>query len=213
MMARCTLAAGLLAVIAAGQASAQDRARDSSWVISFDDPSVVDSSLFLVVMRPGWHVTTPAESGVTLLQPDSVAGGSFVLKSVIFAFNADASPYGLVLGAKEEGASAQEYLTFLLNNDGTFGVFHRAGTEVHTTVPWTPSDAIVRKVESARGTAKNVVSVLAGADMVRFYINGTEVTRQARQWLNMDGTIGLRVEQGTNLHVSELTVAALGTER
>jgi hypothetical protein len=208
------LAGALCAVVlTAATAAAQGTERDSSWTVAWDDPTVADSSLFLVVMRPGWHVTTPVASGVTITQPDSVAGGSYLVKSVVFTFNADAGPMGLVLGADPTGSAPDDYVMFLLNNDGTFGVFHRGGSEEHTIVPWTHNEAVRRKLEGDGGPAKNVLSVLAGADSVRFYVNGVEVTHRARQQLDMDGTIGMRVEGGTNLHVSELTVASLGPAR
>ncbi len=103
-------------------------------------------------------------------------------------------------------------MTFLINNDGTFGLFHYAGAERHTLVPWTKSDAIIRQVDTGGSPVKNVVTVLVGATTIRFYINGSEVTQHDRG-RGFDGEIGLRVGAGTNLHVSELTVAALGTER
>ncbi len=212
MKALFTSAAIVAAAILSGPAAAQDLVRDSSWTVTYDDPSVADSSLFLVVMRPGWHITTPSSSGVTLVQPDSAAAGNYLIKSVIFTFNPDAQPFGPVFAHKDENDLPTEFMTFLINNDGTFGLFHYAGAERHTIVPWTSSDAIVRQVDAGGAPVKNVVTVLVGSTTIMFYINGSEVTRQAREH-DFDGGIGLRVEAGTNLHVSELTVAALGTER
>ena len=205
-------AAIVAAAILSGSASAQDAVRDSSWTVTYDDPSVADSSLFLVVMKPGWHITTPMSSGMTLVQPDSVATGNYLLKSVIFTFNADAQPFGPVFAHKNENDSPTEFMSFLINNDGTFGLFHYAGSERHTIVPWTASDAIVRQVDTEGPPVKNVVIVLVGPTSIRFYINGREATQLAREH-DFDGGIGLRVGAGTNLHVSELTVAALGVDR
>ena len=211
MKGSLTSAAIIAAAILSGSASAQDRVRDSSWTITYDDPSVADSSLFLVVMKPGWHITSPSSSGVTLVQPDSSAAGNYLLKSVIFTFNADAQPFGPVFAHKSENDSPTEFMTFLTNNDGTFGLFHYAGAERHTIIPWTASDAIIRQIDDGGAPVKNVVTVLVGATTIRFYINGSEVTRQAREH-DFDGGVGLRVGAGTNLHVSELTVAALGDQ-
>ncbi len=209
MKGSSTSAAMVAAVILSGSASAQDVIRDSSWTVTYDDPFVADSSLFLVVMKPGWHITTPSGSAVTLIQPDSAAAGNYLLKSVIFTFNADAQPFGPVFAYQGENGSPTEFVSFLINNDGTFGLFHYAGAERHTLVPWTQSDVIVRQVDAGGSPVKNVMTVVVGADMVRFYINGSEVTQHARG-RGFDGGIGLRVGAGTNLHVSELTVAALG---
>ncbi len=211
MKGSLTSAAIIAAAILSGSASAQDLVRDASWTITYDDPSVADSSLFLVVMKPGWHITSPSSSGVTLVQPDSAAAGNYLLKSVIFTFNADAQPFGPVFAHKSENDSPTEFMTFLTNNDGTFGLFHYAGAERHTIIPWTASDAIIRQIDDGGAPVKNVVTVLVGATTIRFYINGSEVTRQAREH-DFDGGVGLRVGAGTNLHVSELTVAALGDE-
>ena len=211
MKGSLTSAAIIAAAILSGSASAQDLVRDASWTITYDDPYVADSSLFLVVMKPGWHITTPSSSGVTLVQPDSAAAGNYLLKSVIFTFNADAQPFGPVFAHKSENDSPTEFMTFLTNNDGTFGLFHYAGAERHTIIPWTASDAIIRQIDDGGAPVKNVVTVLVGATTIRFYINGSEVTRQAREH-DFDGGVGLRVGAGTNLHVSELTVAALGDQ-
>ena len=212
MILRYTLAAALLAASATPDGiRAQEPERDSSWTVAYDDPSVADSSLFLVVMRPGWHITTPPSSGVTLVQSDSAATGNYLLKSVIFTFNADAQPFGPVFARKGENHSPTEFMTFLINNDGTFGLFHYAGAERHTIMPWTTSSAIIRQMDDGGSPVKNVVTVLVGATSIRFYINGSEVTRQAREH-DFDGGIGLRVGANTNLHVSELTVAALGQD-
>ena len=209
MKGSLTAATIVAAATLAGPAAAQDLVRDSSWTVTYDDPSVADSSLFLVVMKPGWHITTPAGSGVTLTQPDSTAAGSFLLKSVIFTFNADAKPFGPVFARRGDGGAAAEFVSVLLNNDGTVGLFHNAGTERHTIVPWTASDAIVRQLETGGPPVKNVLAVLVSSSTLRVYVNGREVIQQAGEH-DFDGGIGLRIGAGTNLHVSELTVAALG---
>ena len=211
MKALFTSTAIVAALALSGNAAAQDLARDSSWTITYDDPSVADSALFLVVMKPGWHITTPSSSGVTLVQSDSAAAGNYLLKSVIFTFNADAQPFGPVFAHKGENDSPTEFVTFLINNDGTFGLFHYAGSERHTIIPWTASDAIIRQIDDGGAPVKNVVTVLVGATSIRFYVNGSEVTQQAREH-TFDGGIGFRVGAGTNLHLSELTVAALGDQ-
>ncbi len=168
MKALFTSTAIVAALALSGNAAAQDLARDSSWTITYDDPSVADSALFLVVMKPGWHITTPSSSGVTLVQPDSAAAGNYLLKSVIFTFNADAQPFGPVFAHKGENDSPTEFVTFLINNDGTFGLFHYAGTERHTIIPWTASDAIIRQIDDGGAPVKNVVTVLVGATTIRF---------------------------------------------
>lgn len=202
-----TVLALMVGIVLPSSVAAQDSERDSSWTVVYDDPSVADSTLFLVVMRPGWHITTPAASGVTLTQPDSMATNDFVLKSVIFTFNADAGAFGPAFAGKTTEGTG-EIVGFLVNNDGTFGLFHYAGVERHTIIPWTATDAIVRQTEAGGSPVKNVVTVLVG-DTLRFYINSTEVASMEREH-SMDGGIGLRVDRGTNLHVSELTVAELG---
>jgi hypothetical protein len=90
-------------------------------------------------------------------------------------------------------------------------LFHNAGAERHTIVPWTASDAIVRQLDTGGPPVKNVVTVLVGSSALQVYVNGIEVIQQAVEH-DFDGGIGFRVGAGTNLHVSELTVAALGTE-
>ncbi len=193
----------LVTTFTAGLA-AQELQRDSTWMVS----SATDDSLFFVVMRPGWHVTTSSQT--TLYQPDSTAAGNYVLKSVIYFFDETDQPYGVILGGQNMGGDSPSYLVFELRNDGWFAIRHRAGSEMHQLQEWTASDAIQRKTAESPGPVKNILAVFARGNEADFFINGTRVASIAAPYLDTEGVFGLEAGGGVNLHVGQLTVTSLG---
>ena len=196
----------LLAIVllgAAAGAHAQDLERDTTWTVAFDNPAAEDTTLFFVDMPPGWHITTgPA---TLLYQSDSVAAGRYLVKAVIFEFPGPAN-YGLAYSI-DGGGGELDYWSFRLDGTGRFGVVHHAGVEQHQIVPWTPHAAITQAGEEQ--PSKNILVLEAGTEDVVFYVNSTEVHRMPRGDLDLGGAFGLRVEDGTNLHVSQLTAVQL----
>lgn len=116
--------------------------------------------------------------------------GTFVLESPSDHNNY----YGLVFGGNELDNASQNYLYFLVAQNGTFIVKHRANDEaVHDIVGRTPHDAIVTPEDG--GSATNQLAVVVGADQIQFMVNGTTVHTQPRQGMasRTDGTFGVRV--------------------
>lgn len=196
----------LPAVLVAVPAAAQDR--PAGWQIRPDGPDADLSRLEFVGMPPGWHITTGPS--VILWDPARTASGTFRLEAEIFFFregSRDTEGYGLFLGGRNLNGPDQDYLYFLLRNDGAFLVKHRAGDETHTIQDWTPHAAVVRHTgESTGATARNVIAVVAEEATVRFLVNDQEVAAFPRLHMNVDGIVGLRVNHGLNLHVSRLEV-------
>ncbi len=194
----------LLAVVAAPIALAQDakKERPATWKIRLDRPGP-DSAVALQTMPPGWHVTTgPA---AILYDPAWTAKGAFGVTAKIHLFPGHRPEgYGVFLGGKDLDGTGQSYLYFLLRKDGRYLVKHRAGAETHTIVPWTEHAAVVK--HEGEGTVTNVIQVDAGAQEVVFSVNGQRVTALPRAQAAVDGQVGLRVNHGLDLHVTEVTV-------
>ncbi len=185
-------------------AAGQELRRDSTWVV---EASSTDS-LYFVVMHPGWHATT--SSATTLYQPDSIAAGNYVLKSVLYFFEATDQPYGIMLAGESLGSDSASYLIFQIRNDGAFSIRHRAGDEMHQLQPWTASEAVVRQDPDTSSPVKNVLAVYARGNQADFYVNGVKVSSLAAQYLHTAGVFGLALGAGVNLHVGELTAVRLG---
>lgn len=208
MIVRTALVATLLLPTVA---PAQDLQRPAGWVVRPDDPRAdVESTLRFVAMPPGWHVTTgPA---VILYDPAATAAGSFRVEAETYRFPGDsAAGFGLFLGGHGLDGPGLDYLAFLVDLDGRFEIHHRAGDEIHPIAHRLAHPAIVPWTE---GTARNVLSAEVRPDSVRFLVNGKEVAAYERQlYMVFEGTVGLRVGGGVNLHVTRLDVTPLAEPR
>ena len=201
MNTRLAVLLGMLAMASSLRAQAPP-----GWKVRADDPKADLTKLAFTEMKPGFHVTTgPA---AIFWNPENTATGNFTIESEIFFFregSRDTEAYGILLGGKDlEGAA--DYVYFMLRNDGKYLVKHRAGNgDTHLITDWTQHDAVVMHLGS-EGTVKKVISVAAGADSVRFSVNGKPVSSYPRSHMKADGIVGLRVNHGLNLHVSKLVI-------
>ena len=118
--------------------------------------------------------------------------------------------YGLVFGASELDNSSQNYLYFLVAQNGSFIVKHRANDDaVHDIVGSTPHDAVATPGDD--GKSVNELEVRVGADELTFVVNGTVVHTQAHAGMasRTDGIWGVRV----NHRLPGVTVEGLGVSR
>ena len=177
------------------------------WKVRADDPKADMAKLSFAEMKPGFHVTTgPA---VILWNPENTASGNFTIESEIFFFrdgSRDTEAYGVLLGGKDLDGAA-DYVYFMLRNDGKFLVKHRAGnSDTHVITDWTASPAIAVHNGTGGPTVKNVISIAAVTDSVKFSVNGQQVASYSRTHMKPEGIVGVRVNHGLNLHISKLAV-------
>jgi predicted cupin superfamily sugar epimerase len=150
-----------------------------------------------VTIRPaadGFEVHTgPA---VTLYNPANTATGQYTLEGsfTLLQPSGHVNYYGLVYGGRNLEAANQSYIYFLVAQNGSFTIRHRAGDEtVHDIVGRTENAAVVQP--DANGQSVNRLQVRVGADETQFVVNGTVVHTAARQGMAgaSDGIWGLRV--------------------
>lgn len=188
----------------AGAAQAQEQLeRPDAWKTRFDRPAP-DSALYFVEMPPGWHITT-GPSGILYL-PSQQAEGTFRVRSEIHLFPGEQREgFGIFIGGRDLDGAERSYLYFLINGGGRFLIKRRVGEETEVLVPWTEHSAVAQNPGTDEST-QNVLSIHAGAEQVEFLINGERVTSLPRAELDCDGIVGLRVNHGLNLHVTELAI-------
>jgi hypothetical protein len=186
------------------------------WAVRFDQPSDTltvgpndgTDDVFFVSMTPGWHVTT-GPAGI-LYHPASTAGGAFAARATVHLFNpGDRNEgFGLFFGGQGLDTDNQRYDYFLVRNSGDFLIKRRIGSETQLIKDWTPSDAIVRYTDPNVSSVDNTLSVRVSGERVAFSINDREVASLPAADVWTEGVVGLRVNHGLNLHVSDLTVEA-----
>lgn len=102
--------------------------------------------------------------------------------------------YGLFYGGGALDGEQQNYMYFLIGQNGTYIVKHRAGNEtVHDVQGRTPHDAI--QTPGDGGTSVNALEVRVGSDQTEFVINGTVVFAAPKEGMagRTDGIYGVRI--------------------
>lgn len=195
------LAAPVAAQAPAGWQMRLDRSTNAS------DPDGSPDVKF-VTMGQGFHVTTgPA---VVLWKPENTATGTYTIKGRFRLTKPSGhnNYYGLVFGGNALDGPTQNYLYFLIGQNGTFIVKHRAGdAATHDVQARTPSDAIVKPGEN--GSSTNELEVRVGADKIDYVVNGTVVhtTPKSGMTARTDGIWGMRVNHQLDVHVDQLAMA------
>ncbi|HUP21050.1 MAG TPA: hypothetical protein VM778_14020 [Gemmatimonadota bacterium] len=210
-IARSLTTALLLA--AAAPLAAQDVQPPAGWRVATDHGAPGDS-LWFVEMPPGWHVTTGP--GAALYDPAVTAAGAFTVETEAFRFAGEtADGHGLFFGGRGLDGDAPDYFAFLIDRDGRYRLYHRAGDDIHEIVPWTAHPAIAAgSADPAADNAKNVQTATVTADSVAFAVNGERVDAFARPpYFDTSGQVGLRVEPGVDVHYVRLDVTPLAGEK
>jgi hypothetical protein len=176
----------------------------AGWHARTDKADAPQDQIMFMAHGKGFHVKTgPA----AILWHDSMsATGNFELAAT---FTAAAQPpreaYGLILAGTNLAADNIEYLYFIIRGDGSFMIRHRAGADVHSIEPWTKHEAVLVAAEG--GSVTNTLAVDAGAEQIRFLVNGTQVASYARNNpMRVDGATGLRVNHNLELQVDDFAV-------
>lgn len=145
-------------------------------------------------MGDGFQVVTgPA---AVVWQDGHMAEGAFTL-SARFTLQEPSGHnnyYGLVYGGGDLDSDSQNYLYFLIGQNGTYIVKHRANNEtVHDIQGRTQSDAI--RTPGDDGTSVNDLEVRVGADGTEFVINGEVVFNAPASGMaaRSDGIYGVRI--------------------
>lgn len=202
MIRRVTLAA--LALLIAAPLVAQ---APKDWKVRADrstsasDPDAAGAITF-VTMGTGFHATNP--QAAVYWNPANSAAGSYTLKGTFTLMKPSdhVNYYGLVFGGSELEGPGQNYVYFMVAQDGTWLVKHRAGdAATHEVSAKTPNDAV--KKPDASGKSTNALEVRVTADKIDYVVNGTVVhsTPKTGMTAKTDGLYGLRVNHRLEVHI------------
>jgi hypothetical protein len=192
----------------AGQAGHADHAAGHAtgipegWQVRLDRPN---STAPVHFMSMDGHLHAILGPGGIFYQPTATATGAYTLQGTFTLNKPSAHPeaFGMLLGGQNLDAANQDYLYFLVRQDGKFMVKHRAGDETHTVIDWTANPAV--RQPGADGKATNTLAVETGAQGVRFLVNGTEVGTLPRG-VNTNGVYGLRLNHNLDVMVTDFGV-------
>jgi len=194
MMRRISLAlfALLIAVPVAAQAP-------SGWQMRVDrstnptDPDDVPE-VTVSTVADGFEVRTgPA---VTMWNPANTASGEYTVEGTFTLLepSGHVNYYGLILGGRALEGAQQSYIYFLVAQNGSYIIRHRADNEtVHDIQARTAHESVA--TPNANGQSVNRLQVRVGADQVQFVVNGAVVFSAPRTAMasQTDGIYGVRV--------------------
>ena len=157
-------------------------------------------------MVPGMHITTGA--GVVLLAPGDGAAGRFIVDAEMLLFpNSSDGGYGIMIGGSSDEASldfaATHWIGFVVSGDGRFAVLRHAPERTTSLVDWRADGSVVPR---STDVVTNRLRVAVEPDSVRFVVNEKQVAALPRAGLQLDGLFGLRIEDGVNVHVTNVDI-------
>ena len=158
-------------------------------------------------MGQGLHVTTgPA---IILYKADTKGTGPFHTLATFTQTKPSqhAEGYGLLVGGRDLEGAGQNYIYFLVRQDGTYLIKRRDGDKTtDVSKGWVPRAAV--KKADAKGSSTNLLEVdyKRDAGRVAFLVNGQEVHVANPKDLALDGMVGLRVNHNLDLHIEGFDV-------
>jgi len=178
-----------------------DRSKEAS------DPDA-NGAIKFVTMGSGFHATNP--QAAVYWNPANKATGNYTLKGtfVLQKPSGHTNYYGLVFGGADLEGAKQQYLYFLVAQDGTWLVKMRDGEMTSMISPKAPNDAI--KKPGADGKSTNNLEVRVLADKIDFVVNGTVVGSTPKMGTadHTNGIYGIRVN-----HLLEVHIAGFGVSK
>lgn len=207
MLRRVLIAASLVFLAAPLAAQAPD-----GWQVRIDrsqnaqDPDDTPQIKFMT-MGKGFHVTGGPAG--TFWNPANTATGDFTLRATfnLMRPSGHVNYYGLVFGADALGAATQNYIYFIIAQDGMFQIRHRAGDQVHSVQAATANAAI--RQPGADGRSSNALEVRVAGNTVSYVVNGTVVhtTPKTGMTARTDGIVGVRVNHLLDVHIDGFAVS------
>ena len=158
-----------------------------------DDPDDVPQ-VTIADVGSGFQINTgPA---VTAWNSNNTASGTYTLSGTFTMIepSGHVNYYGLVYGAGGMEGDGQNYLYFLVAQNGTYIVKHRAGNETTHDIQGRTSHSAVA-TPNANGRSVNALEVRVGADATQFVVNGVVVFTAPKTGMaaRTDGIWGVRV--------------------
>jgi len=204
------LSVAVFALVMAGVALAQSPA---GWKLRVDrstmaeDPDAAGDIKF-VTMGTGFHATNP--KAAVYWNPSNTASGNYSLKGsfTLVRPSSHTNYYGLVFGGAELDGAGQNYIYFLVGQDGSYLIKHRAGNATHDIVRET--NAAVKQPD-ANGKSTNALEVRVMADKTDYMINGTTVHSSPKTGMTAktDGTYGIRINHLLEVHVDGFSMSPM----
>jgi hypothetical protein len=173
---------------------------------SASDPDATGSIKF-VTMGTGFHATNP--QAAVYWNPANTAAGTYTLKGTFTLMKPSdhTNYYGLVFGGSDLEGANQNYLYFVVAQDGTWLVKRRDGNASTQNVATSASPAV--KKPDATGKSVNALEVRVTPKGTEYLVNGMTVHTAPKTGAaaKTDGLFGLRVNHQLEVHIDGFGVS------
>jgi|ERR1039458_8090400 hypothetical protein len=201
----------MVALVAIAPAFAQT---PKGWTARMDhsmnasDPDAAGSNKF-VAMGAGFHATNPMAA--VYWNPANTVTGNYTLKGKFTLIKTGGvnEYYGLIFAGSELDGAGQNYVYFMVSDDGTFLIKRRTGASTQGVSQKTPNAAV--KKPDASGKCTNDLEVRVMADKIDFVINGTVVNSLPKTGsaAKTDGVYGIRVNHQLEVQIDGFGVSKM----
>lgn len=173
---------------------------------SASDPDAAGNIQF-VTSGSGFHATNP--QAAVYWNPANTASGKYTLKGTFTLMKPSGHPnyYGLVFGGSNLEGAEQQYLYFVIAQNGMWLIKSRNGDKTENIAPKTPNDAVKKPGDDGKST--NALEVRVGADKIDYVVNGTVVhsTPKTGPTAKTDGIYGIRVNHQLDVQIDNFGVS------
>ncbi len=176
---------------------------------SASDPDAAGDIKF-VTMGTGFHATNP--QAAVYWNPANSITGNYSLKGTFTLMKPSdhTNYYGLVFGGSDLEGSGQNYLYFMVAQNGTWLIKRRDGdASAPTVTEKTVSDTV--KTPDAGGKSTNALEVRVLGDKIEYVVNGKIVHTTPKTGLTAktDGIYGIRINHHLEVHVDGFAVSQM----
>lgn len=183
----------------------------ADWKMRFDNSSAnVSNVMFNAKDNHRYHFEVGSREAAIYYKPDVKTSGAYSLHATFNQLQKTGHPeaYGLFIGGKNLQEANQEYLYFLIRQDGKYLIKRRTGSDTQTVVDWTASDAV--KALGDDGQSTNKLEIACGHSDIKFLANGKVLkTIPISELKYVEGIPGLRINHHLHLNVDDFTLDPL----
>ena len=166
------------------------------------DPDAAGDIKF-VTQGSGFHATNP--QAAVYWNPANTATGDYTVKGTFTLMkpSGHTNYYGIVFGGSDLEGPQQQYLYFVVAQNGSWLIKRRNGDSgTDTIAPKTPNDAVKKPGDDGKST--NTLEVRVSGDKIDYVVNGTVVHSMPKGALKTDGIYGIRVNHLLEVQVDNL---------
>ena len=172
---------------------------------SASDPDAAGAIKFMA-MGAGFHAVNP--QAAVFWNPANTIAGNYSLKGTFTLLKPSdhTNYYGLVFGGSELEGAGQNYVYFVVAQDGTWLIKRRGGASTSDVAK--AANAAVRKPD-ATGKSTNALEVRVQGDKIEYVVNGVTGHRRQGRADSEDATAARIRVNTTEVHVDGFAASKL----